>query len=94
MDRGFSEPRSQIEKAQSQMSIQRRKVTIPRMKDRAVWHVFCLGRDEASGNVVGYFEDTDDEQNNTPHDEELGEEDPDLDEETNVAPTDPTTQRT
>ena len=42
----------------------RRRVAVPRMKDRAGWHRFCLGRDEADGNPGGRFEvdsDGDDE---------------------------------
>jgi survival of motor neuron protein-interacting protein 1 len=70
----FSELRSQIEKAQSQMSIQHRKIAVPRMKDRAAWHVFCLGKHEASGNVGGYFQDSDDDHDD---DNESGEEDTD-----------------
>lgn len=57
----FSELRSQIEKAQAQTIIQRRKIVVPRMKDRAAWHVFCLGKNEASGNVGGYFEESEEE---------------------------------
>jgi survival of motor neuron protein-interacting protein 1 len=58
----FSELRSQLEKAQSQMNQQQRKIAVPRMKDRAAWHVFCLGKEEARGNIGGFFEDSDDEE--------------------------------
>ena len=57
----FSELRSQIEQAQSQMSQQERSIAVPRMKDRAAWHVFCLGKEEARGNVGGFFEDSESE---------------------------------
>ena len=39
----------------------RRRVAVPRMKDRAGWHRFCLGRDEAHGNPGGRFEVDDSE---------------------------------
>ena len=57
----FSELRSQIEQTQSQMNHQERNIAVPRMKDRAAWHVFCLGKEEARGNVGGYFEDSEEE---------------------------------
>eukprot|EP00581_Thalassiosira_minuscula_P014926 CAMPEP_0183730484 /NCGR_PEP_ID=MMETSP0737-20130205/32983_1 /TAXON_ID=385413 /ORGANISM="Thalassiosira miniscula, Strain CCMP1093" /LENGTH=510 /DNA_ID=CAMNT_0025962999 /DNA_START=9 /DNA_END=1541 /DNA_ORIENTATION=+ len=41
---------------------QRRKVPVPKMKDRAAWHVFCLGREEAYGNLGGYEESGDEEE--------------------------------
>ena len=37
--------------------------TLPTLKDRAAWHVFCVGAAEAEGNVGSYFGDDD-------HDEE------------------------
>jgi gem associated protein 2 len=33
------------------------RMQLPAMKDRAGWHVFCLGQDEASGNEGSYFDD-------------------------------------
>ena len=36
-----------------------RKIAVPKMKDRASWHIFCLGKDEAYGNVGGYYEEVD-----------------------------------
>lgn len=40
------------------------RVQVPMSKDRVGWHIFCLGQDEARGNVGGYFQDDDsDEQN-------------------------------
>ena len=30
---------------------------VPPSKDQPSWHVFCLGLDEASGNIGGYFQD-------------------------------------
>ena len=36
------------------------RTLVPSMKDRSGWHVFCLGHDEARGNVGSYFEDNDD----------------------------------
>ena len=40
-----------------------RKIAVPKMKDRASWHIFCLGKDEAYGNVGGYYEEEDDDNN-------------------------------
>ncbi|KAI2511290.1 hypothetical protein MHU86_3072 [Fragilaria crotonensis] len=37
------------------------RIPVPSMKDRSGWHVFCLGHDEARGNVGSYFEDKDDD---------------------------------
>lgn len=37
------------------------RITVPSMKDRSGWHVFCLGQDEARGNVGSYFDDEDDD---------------------------------
>ena len=34
------------------------RIPVPPMKDVAAWHEFCLGRDEAMGNVGGYFDDS------------------------------------
>lgn len=33
------------------------RIPVPAMKDRSEWHVFCVGQDDASGNVGGYFQD-------------------------------------
>ena len=33
------------------------RTPVPSMKDRAGWHVFCVGQDEARGNVGSYFDD-------------------------------------
>ena len=33
------------------------RVPVPPMRDGVGWHEFCLGFDEAQGNVGGYFED-------------------------------------
>lgn len=33
---------------------------LPPRKDRAAWHVFCVGEAEAQGNVGNYFDDDDD----------------------------------
>lgn len=31
------------------------RMPLPGMKDRASWHIFCLGADEASGNANSYY---------------------------------------
>ncbi|KAL7437223.1 hypothetical protein ACHAXH_005507 [Discostella pseudostelligera] len=33
-----------------------RAISVPKMKDRMAWHIFCLGKDEAYGNVGGRYE--------------------------------------
>jgi survival of motor neuron protein-interacting protein 1 len=33
------------------------RTPVPPMKDRTGWHFFCVGQDEARGNVGSYFED-------------------------------------
>ena len=60
----FSKLRSYLEQEQAKQQKnnrrqQNRKIAVPRMKDCAAWHVFCLGKEEAHGNVGGYFEDFD-----------------------------------
>ncbi len=40
-----------------------RKVTVPPSKDSYNWHIFCLGKEEACGNVGGYYDVSDQEQN-------------------------------
>ena len=41
---------------QQQEEYQHRPITVPKMKDRMAWHIFCLGKDEAYGNVGGRYE--------------------------------------
>ena len=38
-----------------------RRQPVPALKDRAGWHLFCVGPDEADGNVGSYFQDDDDD---------------------------------
>jgi len=64
----FSKLRSYLETERTKQQSQRqregaavRKIAVPRMKDRAAWHIFCLGKEEAYGNVGGYYEEEDDE---------------------------------
>lgn len=33
------------------------RIVFPPMKERAGWHMFCVGKDEATGNVNSYFGD-------------------------------------
>lgn len=40
-----------------------KRVLVPKSKDRSGWHIFCLGRDEAMGNINGYFGEDDDDSN-------------------------------
>ena len=61
----FSKLRSYLEtertKQQRKQQGAVRKIAVPRMKDRAAWHIFCLGKEEAYGNVGGYYEEDDDD---------------------------------
>jgi len=41
------------------------RVLFPNSKDSSGWHIFCLGQDEASGNIGGYFHDDDQEEKKT-----------------------------
>jgi survival of motor neuron protein-interacting protein 1 len=34
------------------------RIPLPPMKERSEWHIFCVGENEASGNVGSYFDDT------------------------------------
>ncbi|KAL9186707.1 hypothetical protein ACHAXT_005945 [Thalassiosira profunda] len=59
----FSALRTYLETEHAHLpSVRERKVAVPRMKDRAAWHVFCLGRAEAYGNAGGYYEEGDGEE--------------------------------
>ena len=40
---------------------QERQHAVPALKDRPGWLVFCIGQDEADGNVGSYFDDDDDD---------------------------------
>ena len=57
---------------------QQSRLPVPASKDRSGWHVFCLGRDEAMGNVGGYFDHHEDDEENS----EGGDEDDDSEENT------------
>jgi len=62
----FSKLRSYLESERTKQQRKQRgatirKIAVPRMKDRASWHIFCLGKEEAYGNVGGYYEEEDDE---------------------------------
>jgi survival of motor neuron protein-interacting protein 1 len=39
---------------------QTNRIPVPRMKDRAAWHMFCVGVEDAKGNPGGYFHDDED----------------------------------
>mmetsp|Transcript_37607 Transcript_37607/g.80229 ORF Transcript_37607/g.80229 Transcript_37607/m.80229 type:complete len:555 (-) Transcript_37607:285-1949(-) len=59
----FSKLRAYLEREDAKRKRMRRhpstdrNVAVPRMKDRAAWHVFCLGKEEAYGNAGGYYEE-------------------------------------
>ena len=52
---------------------------LPPLKDRAAWHEFCVGVDEAQGNVGSYFgdDDDDDDDDHDNDDEQEGEQNTD-----------------
>ncbi len=57
----FSKLRMHLEKMsaiqlQQQQEYLHRTIIVPKMKDRMGWHIFCLGKDEAYGNVGGRYE--------------------------------------
>mmetsp|Transcript_9719 Transcript_9719/g.21916 ORF Transcript_9719/g.21916 Transcript_9719/m.21916 type:complete len:551 (+) Transcript_9719:168-1820(+) len=76
----FSKLRSHLEQehaklrptSRSPTSLVNRKIAVPRMKDRAAWHVFCLGREEAYGNIGGYYEDCEEEEEKNVNDGKNG----------------------
>eukprot|EP00978_Attheya_sp_CCMP212_P048915 scaffold593578_cov71-Attheya_sp.AAC.1 len=43
------------------------RILVPPMKDQMGWHVFCLGAQEASGNIGGYFQDDSDSDSEDDH---------------------------
>jgi gem associated protein 2 len=50
-----------------------RKLPVPPLKDQTGWHIFCLGEQEARGNVGAYFahdNDDDDNDDNDDNDDE------------------------
>ena len=61
----FSILRTQLEHEKHSQKLRphnnNRNIAVPRMKDRASWHIFCLGKEEAYGNVGGYYEEEDEE---------------------------------
>mmetsp|Transcript_12465 Transcript_12465/g.25524 ORF Transcript_12465/g.25524 Transcript_12465/m.25524 type:complete len:480 (+) Transcript_12465:314-1753(+) len=57
--RCFLEQEDAKQREQNGSGFRNRKIAVPRMKDRASWHVFCLGEHEAHGNIGGFFEDYD-----------------------------------
>ena len=62
----FSILRTHLEHEKHSLKLQphtnNRKIAVPRMKDRASWHIFCLGKEEAFGNVGGYYEEEEEEE--------------------------------
>jgi len=57
----FSQLRLYLEQCQNQ-GVGRDKsnrVPVPTMKDRVGWYTFCVGSDAAAGNVGGYYDDDD-----------------------------------
>lgn len=54
----FSRLRQYLE----QLDATERVVPLPPMKDRAGWHLFCVGKQEAEGNTGSYFDDYDDDE--------------------------------
>lgn len=49
------------------------RILFPQMKDRSGWHLFCVGKDEAQGNVGSYYGDDGDEEDSKDAVEDLPE---------------------
>jgi survival of motor neuron protein-interacting protein 1 len=74
----FSSLRQCLEQQQTVRS-NNRIIPLPPLKDSGGWHEFCLGPQEAEGNIDGYFddkEDNDDNEQDLAEDEEEEEEVP------------------
>jgi survival of motor neuron protein-interacting protein 1 len=50
------------------------RTPLPPMKDRSGWHIFCVGNDEARGNVNSYFGEDDDDNEEEENDSKVSEE--------------------
>ena len=62
----FSRLRLYLEQIKdAQGGVVEKKIVLPPMKDRAGWHVFCVGKQDAEGNAGAYFGDDDDDENDT-----------------------------
>eukprot|EP00977_Amphora_coffeiformis_P007179 scaffold1564_cov174-Amphora_coffeaeformis.AAC.17 len=65
----FEQLRAYLQKLKAQLGKERKfPYKLPTLKDRASWHLFCVGESEAQGNVGSYFDDDEDDE------EEEGEE--------------------
>ncbi|KAL7569164.1 hypothetical protein ACA910_016990 [Epithemia clementina (nom. ined.)] len=42
-----------------------KKIALPPMKDRAAWHLFCVGKLDAEGNAGDYYDDDEDDMPDT-----------------------------
>lgn len=53
----FSSLRKYLEQQQAVSNPKIRVIPFPKLKDSGDWHEFCLGAQEAEGNIDGYFDD-------------------------------------
>lgn len=63
----FKNLRDYLEKCKAQGigGKESKRIPVPPMKDRPSWHIFCVGMDEANGNVGAYFGGEDDGETET-----------------------------
>jgi len=56
----FEQLRAYLQKLKTHLGKERKfPYKLPTLKDRASWHLFCVGESEAQGNVGSYFDDDD-----------------------------------
>jgi len=74
----FSQLRLYLDKLYHQHGAPRgRKQPVPGLKDRPGWHIFCVGKKEARGNVGSYFADDDEYDDDNEEEGEDGDSDND-----------------
>ena len=57
----FSSLRKYLEQQQAIWNPKIRVIPFPKLKDAGGWHEFCLGAQEAEGNIDGYFDDNEED---------------------------------
>ena len=60
----FSYLREYLDQQQT-LDVRNKKQPVPPMKDRPAWHIFCLGEQEAHGNLESYFGTDEKEKNDS-----------------------------
>jgi hypothetical protein len=51
---------------------EKREYAVPQMRDHPGWHAFCLGMEQAYGNVCRYKDDDEDEKEEEEEEEAAG----------------------